>query len=123
MNKIFLFFIAIIIGTSVSSQKLYQFDKIGTIAIKVKAEGTITINDSTLTLVSTFRGKTSQYTLKIVSKDENDVAPTYNCIGQIGVSDKQQFSFILSKNMVIWTGYNSFDNSKVEQFMSLKKSE
>jgi len=123
MYKVFLFLIAIMIGSTSFGQKVYEFDKIGTIAFKVKAEGTITINDSTLTLVSTFKGKTSQYTLKIVSKDENDVAATYNCIGQIGVSDKQQFSFIFSKNMIIWTGYNSFDNSKVEQFMSLKKAE
>lgn len=64
MNKAFLFGVFIMIGSTVFSQKIYQFDKIGTIAIKVKAEGTITINDSTLTLVSTFRSKTSQYTLK-----------------------------------------------------------
>jgi hypothetical protein len=123
MKKAFLFLLTIIIGSSVLGQKVYQFDKIGTILIKVKAEGTISINDSTLILVSTFKGKTSEYKLKIVSKDENDVAATYNCIGQIGVSDKQQFSFIFSKNMVIWNGYNSFDNTKVEQFISLKKSE
>ena len=119
--KCILVFLLFLITSSVFSQKVYHFNKIGTAIIKVKVEGMFTITDSTLTMVSTYKEKKSEYTLKILSKDENDVSSTYKCEGTIGVSDKHQFNFVFSKKMVIWTGYNSFDNSKVEQFITLSE--
>ncbi len=119
--KYILVFLSFLISSTVFSQKVYHFNKIGTPTVKVKVEGIFTITDNTLTMVSTYKEKKSEYTLKILSKDENDVSSTYKCEGTIGVSDKHQFSFVFSKKMVIWTGYNSFDNSKVEQFILLSE--
>jgi hypothetical protein len=119
--KCILIFLSLLITSSVFSQKIYHFNKIGTPSIKVKVEGMFTIIDNNLTMVSTYKEKKSEYTLKIISKDENDISSTYKCEGTIGVSDKHQFIFVFSKKMVIWTGYNSFDNSKVEQFITLSE--
>ncbi len=119
--KTILFIIGIFFCSNVSGQKVYEFDKIGILGSKTKFEGTITITDSTLSLFSIIKGKEYIYIFKIVTKDENEVAPTYNCVGQVGVSDKHQFSFVLSKNMVFWNSYNSNDNSKIEQILYFKK--
>lgn len=122
MNKGFFLIFAIIIGSSVSAQKVYQFDKIGIMGTKVKAESIITIKitDSVISIQSESKGVPYEYNLKVISKDENNNAATYNCVGQIGVSDKHQFSFISNLKMAIWNSYNSLDNSKIEQLLYYK---
>ena len=121
MKKVLLV-LTLVLGTLVSNgQKTIIFEKLGTATFKVKVQGVVTITDSTLNIKSSYKGNVSEYTLKIVSRDENTAASIYNCIGQIGTSDKHQFSFVTSMDMGIWTMVNSFTNEKLEQYMVLSK--
>ena len=121
MKKV-LVVLTLILGTLVSNgQTIYNIDGMRTGIVKMKMNVVLTITDSTLNIKSDYKGKLSEYNLKIVSKDENIVSATYNCIGQIGTSDKHQFLIVPSQNNVLWYSINSFTNEKIVVVYSLSK--
>ena len=114
--------LALVLGTLVSKgQTVYNIDGMRTGVVKMKISVVLTITDSLLNIKSDYKGRLSEYNLKIVSKDENNAAASYNCIGQIGTSDKHQFIIVPTQNNVLWTMINSFTNEKIEVLYSLKK--
>ncbi len=121
MKKVLLVLTLVCVSIISNAQNSIKFEKLGTATFKVKVDGLITLTDSTLHIHNEYKGKVTEYTLRIVSKDVNQAASIYNCIGQIGTSDKHQFSFIPSSNMGIWVMINSFTNQKIEQYMVLSK--
>ena len=121
MKKVLLVLGFIVVTLVSNAQKTIKFEKLGSIEFKVKVDGLITITDSTFNIKTNVKGKITEFTLKIISKSESEMASVYNCIGQIGTIDKHQFSFIPSKDMGIWTMINSFTNEKMEQYLKLSK--
>lgn len=91
-----------------------------------KDNGYIEITDSTLRIHSEpqsgiYKGTINDYELQIVGKDEKAVNPTYNCVGQVGSSDRHTLFFDFKNGKVIWTSINSFSNDRIEQFITLVK--
>jgi hypothetical protein len=121
MKKVLLV-LTLVLGTLVSnSQTIYNIDGMRTGIVKIKMNMILTITDSTLNIKSEYKGRLVEYNLKIVSKDENNISATYNCIGQMGTSDKHQFIIVPTQNNVLWTSINSFTNEKIVVLYSLKK--
>jgi hypothetical protein len=121
MKKILLV-LTLTLGTLVSNgQTVYNIDGMRTGVVKMKMNVVLSVTDSILNIKSDYKGKLSEYNLKIVSKDENIAGATYNCIGQVGTSDKHQFIIVPTQNNVLWTMINSFTNEKIEVLYSLKK--
>jgi hypothetical protein len=126
MKKLLLVSIMILISLVGKAQTTIKFEKYGASALvgRVKVDGIVTISDSTLTIRVDYKGKVEENTLKIVSKSETNAGSTYNCIGQVGTSDKHQFVFVPSSRLGIWTLINSFStpNTKVEIYFTLSKN-
>jgi hypothetical protein len=124
MKNILLIFALLLIGFSSQAQTIIKFEKYGALMGRVKVDGIVTISDSTLTIRVDYKGKVEENTLKIVSKSETNAGSTYNCIGQVGTSDKHQFVFVPSSRLGIWTLINSFStpNTKVEIYFTLSKN-
>jgi adenylate kinase len=117
--------LTLVLGTfSVNAQKIIKFEKYGNLMDRVKADGLITISDSILTLKIDYKGKVQENKFKIINKSEYETGSTYNCIGQVGTSDKHQFIFTPSFKLGIWTMINSFaiPNEKFEVYFTLSKN-
>jgi hypothetical protein len=125
MKKLLLVSIMILISLVGKAQTTIKFEKYGASALvgRVKVDGIVTISDSILTLRIDYKGKVQENKFKIVSKDISEYGSTYNCIGQVGTSDKHQFIFTPSVHLGIWTMINSFStpNEKMEIYFTLSK--
>lgn len=126
MKKIGLFILLLSIGTPLIAQKIIPFHKMGGMMGAPKDNGYIEITDSTLRIHSEpqsgiYKGTINDYELQIVGKDEKAVNPTYNCVGQVGSSDRHTLFFDFKNGKVIWTSINSFSNDRIEQFITLVK--
>jgi hypothetical protein len=123
MKKFLILIPMLLFGGTIFAQQTIKFEKIGSYgSLSSKVNGFFTITDSTLRVYSEKKGIVADYTLVIVSKDENQTSSTYNCLGQIGAFDKHQIVFTFKNNIAIWNSINTFSEEKLQQFVNLSKN-
>jgi len=88
----------------------------------MSADGTITINNDTIEVVNTVKGKSGTKLYKIINKSQTDTGSNYQCTseGNNGGYDKTQISIAPTIHTAIILGINSFSGQQYKMVLTLQ---